>query len=123
MLLTGVGMGVLLSSSHARPWVLVVTEVVFASAGSLVADRLGLRPAGPFFGIFALGTTGAVPATRVSPWVALSICAATVLLCLLVSFASASRSRTREQIIRRPRRGRVRESPGQSGPSWGWPAS
>ncbi|WP_270951308.1 hypothetical protein [Saccharopolyspora oryzae] len=95
VLLSGVGTGVLLSHSHAPPWVLVVTQIGCASVWSLVSDRLGLRPAGPFFGIFALGATASVPADRVAPWAAISICAATVLFCLLVSSAGAIRSRER----------------------------
>ncbi|KAA5830691.1 FUSC family protein [Saccharopolyspora hirsuta] len=95
VLVSGVGAGVLLASAHAAPWVLVATEVGCASAWSLLSDRLGLRPAGPFFGIFALGATATVPAGRVAPWAAVSICAATVLFCLLVSCASALRSRER----------------------------
>ncbi|MFC9786812.1 FUSC family protein [Rhodococcus sp. NPDC127528] len=97
ILVAGVGTGVLLSSVHARPWVLVVAMVVFASVGSLVTDRLGLAPEGPFFGIFALGAVAAVPADQVAPWAALSICAATALLCLLISFASSFRARVRDR--------------------------
>ncbi|WP_242657044.1 FUSC family protein [Mycobacterium talmoniae] len=85
VLLTGVGTGVVLSSVHARSWMLVATEVVFASIGSLVTDRLGLSPQGPFYGIFAVGAVATIPADRVAAWPALSICAATATFCILVS--------------------------------------
>ncbi|MDA3642749.1 FUSC family protein [Saccharopolyspora indica] len=105
VLLSGVSAGVALAGAHAPAWVLVVTVAGCASAWSLLADRLGLRPAGPFFGIFALGATATVPAGRVAPWAAISICAATALLCLLVSVAGAVRSREpagRRQVERGP---------------------
>jgi uncharacterized membrane protein YccC len=70
-------------------WSLVAVEAAFASVGSLAADRLGLAPAGPFFGIFALGAVASVPAGRVAPWAALSICAATALFSILISVAVA----------------------------------
>ncbi|GAA4484736.1 FUSC family protein [Rhodococcus olei] len=89
ILVAGVGTGVLLSGVHAGLWVLVVTTVVFATVGSLVTDHLGLTPEGPFFGIFALGAVAMVPADRVAAWVGLSICAATALLCLLISVAGS----------------------------------
>lgn len=50
VLVSAVGIGVLLSEVQARPWVLVATEVTCAALGSLVTDKLDLKPAGPFFG-------------------------------------------------------------------------
>lgn len=97
VLLTGVGVGLLLSGIHARPWFLVVTEVGFAAVASLVTDRLGLRPSGPFFGIFALGAIAVIPAGHVAPWAALSICAATALLCIVVGQSGSIRSRKLER--------------------------
>jgi hypothetical protein len=104
VLLTGIGIGLLLSGLHARPWVLVVTAVGFSAMGSLVTDRLGLRPAGPFFGIFALGAVAAVPAGHIAPCAALSICAATALLCIAVGQSGSIRAPAfqLETSVRRP---------------------
>lgn len=102
VLLAGVATGVLLSALHAPPWVLVVTAVLFAMTGSLVADHLALRPEGPFFGIFALGATATVPAERVVPWAAVSICVATVLFCLAVSYTSATLHPSRRRLPSAP---------------------
>lgn len=55
LLCAGVALGVTLSWLHASAWMLVVVEVAFATAGSVIADALRLRPAGPFFFIFAMG--------------------------------------------------------------------
>lgn len=64
LLCAGVALGVALSWLHASAWMLVVVEVAFATAGSVIADVLRLRPAGPFFFIFAMGATATVPAGR-----------------------------------------------------------
>ncbi|WP_305093128.1 FUSC family protein [Prescottella sp. R16] len=84
ILVTGVGVGVTLSALGAPSWILVVTEVGFAGVVSVVADLFGLEPAGPFYGIFALGAVATIPAGGVAPWVAVAICAATALFCLLL---------------------------------------
>lgn len=94
LLVIGVGVGVVLSGAGAAPWVLVATAVVFVATGSVVTDRLALKPEGPFFGLFALGAVAAVPAGRVAPWVAVTICGATALLCIALGYASAPRSRS-----------------------------
>ncbi|MFE3290507.1 FUSC family protein [Rhodococcus sp. NPDC059234] len=93
VLLTGVAIGVLLSGIQARPWMLVVTEVGFAAVGSVVTDRCGLRPAGPFFGIFALGAIAVGPAGHVAPWAALAIYAGTALLSIVVGQSRSIRGR------------------------------
>ncbi|OHU31099.1 hypothetical protein BKG76_05275 [Mycobacteroides franklinii] len=84
LLCTGVALGVMLSSLHARTWMLVAVEVVFATAGSVVADALRLRPAGPFFFLFAIGATATVPAGLVTPQSAIGLCAGTALLSVLI---------------------------------------
>lgn len=89
LLVAGVGTGILLSTNHAGPWQLVTTEAVFASIGSLVSDRLGLRPQGPFYGIFAVGAIATIPSTRIVPWDALAISVATALFCIIVSCVAA----------------------------------
>ncbi|OMC09347.1 FUSC family protein [Mycolicibacterium fortuitum] len=84
ILLGGVAIGVALANAHAHPWALVVTAVVFVAVGSVVTDRLGLKPEGPFYGVFALGAVATVHPGRVSPVAAVFICAATALLCVLL---------------------------------------
>ncbi|MFC7448292.1 FUSC family protein [Rhodococcus daqingensis] len=111
ILVAGVATGVALSGVHAGPWVLVVATVVFATVGSVVTDHLALKPEGPFFGIFALGAVAAVPAGRVAPWAAVSICAATALLCLLISFAGSYRGRLRDPDAVSPARAATRPRP------------
>ncbi|ALR10801.1 hypothetical protein MYCSP_04215 [Mycobacteroides saopaulense] len=84
LLCTGVALGVMLSSLHARTWMLVVIEVAFATAGSVVADALHLRPTGPFFFLFAIGATATVPAQLVAPRHAIALCVGTALLSVLI---------------------------------------
>lgn len=84
ILLGGVAIGVALANAHAHPWALVVTAVVFVAVGSVVTDRLGLKPEGPFYGVFALGAVATVHPGQVSPVAAVFICAATALLCVLL---------------------------------------
>ena len=94
VLLTGVALGVLLSAHHVPPWILVCAETTFAFAGALVTNRLDLSPRGPFFGIFALGAIAMVPSGRVTPWAGPAICAATILVCVLIGLAVPARTRT-----------------------------
>ncbi|NOP99130.1 MULTISPECIES: FUSC family protein [Mycolicibacterium] len=91
ILLGGVAIGVALANAHAHPWALVVTAVVFVAVGSVVTDRLGLKPEGPFYGVFALGAVATVHPGRVSPVAAVFICAATALLCVLLGALDAPR--------------------------------
>ncbi|MGV9482885.1 FUSC family protein, partial [Gordonia aichiensis] len=60
LLVGAVGGGILLARLDASPAVLVAAVAVFAAVVSPVTDRLGLRPEGPFFGIFALGAIARV---------------------------------------------------------------
>lgn len=92
LLLAGVGLGVLLSSQRVDTWVLVAVEAAFAGLASLWADRAGLRPAGPFFSIFALGACASVP-LGVAPWAALLIAAASAAFSVLVGFSGWVRTR------------------------------
>jgi uncharacterized membrane protein YccC len=87
MLVTGVGLGALLAASDAGAAVLVLAVTAFATLGSLVTDGLGLRPGGPFFGIFALGATASVSPDLVSPVGAVLICAGTAAWCLALGVA------------------------------------
>jgi hypothetical protein len=92
LLLAGVGTGVLLSAQRVDAWALVATEAAFAALASLWADRAGLRPAGPFFGIFALGACASVP-LGIAPWAALLIAAGSAAFSILVGFAGWTRTR------------------------------
>ncbi|MEX3644108.1 FUSC family protein [Mycolicibacterium porcinum] len=91
ILIAGVAIGVTLANMRVHPWALVITAVAFVTVGSVVTDRLALKPEGPFYGVFALGAVATVPAGRVSPVAAVSICAATALLCVALGILDASR--------------------------------
>ena len=107
LLLAGVGIGVFLSVQHIHSWALVITEVLFAGAGSLFADKSTLKPAGPFFGILALGACASVPAAV--PWhAAVLIAAGSAVFSIMVGFGGWFRARTWH-------RGRRREAAGLRG--------
>jgi Fusaric acid resistance protein-like len=61
ILVTGVLLGACLSQGRFPTSVLVTSEAAFAAAASLLADRIGFRPAGPFFGLFAFGACASLP--------------------------------------------------------------
>lgn len=92
ILVASVSTGVLLSELQAPPWALVAVAACCATLISLVTDTLDLRPAGPFFGIFALGTTATIPASHVPADLAVCICVGTALFCLLVSGIGTARN-------------------------------
>ncbi|MGO4804478.1 FUSC family protein [Arthrobacter sp. 2MCAF15] len=93
LLLAGVGVGVFLSVQHIHSWALVATEAAFAGVGSLFTDRTALKPAGPFFGILALGACASVPAAV--PWHgAVLIAAASAAFAIVVGFGGWFLSRT-----------------------------
>jgi hypothetical protein len=92
VLFTGVGVGVFLSVNHLHSWWLVGVEALLAGVGSVVSDRVDLKPNGPFFGILALGACASVPTTV--PWqFALLICAAAAAFSLAVGFGGWIRGR------------------------------
>lgn len=96
VLLAGVSVGTFLSITNIHSWGLVVVEALFAGAGSLFADKVQLKPNGPFFGILALGTSSAVPVT-VPFFVAILIFAASASFSMLVGFAGWLRYRAWER--------------------------
>lgn len=98
LLLAGVGIGVVLAGLHITPPVLVVIEALLAGLGSIIADRAKLRPAGPFFGIFALGACASIP-PHVPPWVAISISVGSAAFAIAIGFAGWFRSRASERGI------------------------
>ena len=61
MLVSGVTIRVTLSVTAAPVWALVIVEYVSAGLASLYPDRLGIRPSGPLFCIFALGACASIP--------------------------------------------------------------
>ncbi|TDZ97353.1 FUSC family protein [Mycobacteroides salmoniphilum] len=101
LLCMGVTLGVMLSSLRASTWVLVAVEVAFATAGSVVADTLRLRPAGPFFFLFAIGATATVPAELVAPLCAIGLCVATALLSVLIGLTGSPRETSTPYVQRR----------------------
>jgi hypothetical protein len=93
VLLGGVTAGLLLSVNHLQSWWLVAVEAVLAGVGSVFADRVRLKPNGPFFGILALGACASVPAPV--PWyLALLIAAGSAAFSLLVGFGGWIRHRS-----------------------------
>lgn len=106
VLLGGVAVGVFLSVNHLHSWWLVGVEAVLAGVGSLFADRVRLKPNGPFFGILALGACASVP--TVVPWqVAMLIAAGSAAFSMLVGFGGWIRRRSWQ-------RGAVRAAPAMS---------
>ncbi|MEU1205767.1 FUSC family protein [Nocardia sp. NPDC005825] len=81
----GVGIGVLLAATGVAPLVLVIVESVFAAAASLLADRRGIRPGGPFYAIFALGAVSLTPAGLAKPLPALGVFTMTAVLCMVLA--------------------------------------
>ncbi|MDQ0635723.1 putative membrane protein YccC [Arthrobacter pascens] len=92
VLLSGVGVGIFLSVNHLHSWWLVGVEALLAGAGSVFADKVRLKPNGPFFGILALGACASV-ATDVPWYTALLIAAASAAFSLAVGFAGWVRAR------------------------------
>lgn len=86
MLVLGVSIGVALSVNYVHSWALVAVVAALAGVGSVFADHAGLRPVGPFFGLFALGACASVP-LAVSPWTAIEICVGSAVLSLAVGLA------------------------------------
>ncbi|PTT67286.1 FUSC family protein [Arthrobacter sp. HMWF013] len=92
ILLSGVAVGVFLSVNHLHSWWLVGVEALLAGAGSVFADRVRLKPNGPFFGILALGACASVPLAV--PWyAALLIAAGAAAFSIAVGFSGWVRTR------------------------------
>lgn len=100
MLATGVGIGTLLAHAQASAAVLVACVTAFATLGSVVTDRLQLRPGGPFFGIFALGATASVGPDLISWGAAVGICAGTAGYGVVLGLASPTVATSAQ--VRRP---------------------
>lgn len=88
LLLSGALAGVLLSQAHAGGAFVVLLATVWAVGGSLVADYFGLRPEGPFYGVFALGALAGVPAGLASPSVLMLIACGGALVALAIGLVA-----------------------------------
>ncbi|MCY0905903.1 FUSC family protein [Arthrobacter sp. H14-L1] len=100
LLLTGVMVGAVLSALDAPHWVLVTVEASLAAVGSLVADRANLKPAGPFFGIFALGACASLPSIAPLPLI-FAVVSGAAAFSVLLGFAGWARARKWEVGARR----------------------
>jgi uncharacterized membrane protein YccC len=96
VLLGGVAVGLFLSVNHLHSWWLVAVEAVLAGVGSAYADRVRLKPNGPFFGILALGACASVP-TAVPWYVAMLIATGSAVFSLAVGFSGWLRRRSRHR--------------------------
>lgn len=93
VLLGGVAVGLFLSINQLQSWWLVGVEALLAGVGSVFADKVRLKPNGPFFGILALGACASVP--TVVPWhVAMLIAAASATVSIAVGFSGWVRRRS-----------------------------
>lgn len=83
LLLSGTILGISLSYAALGPWGLICIESSFAALASIYADRYSLKPAGPFFSIFALGACASL--TPAVPWTtAVGISLASAILSILI---------------------------------------
>lgn len=92
--------GVLFSASALGLWAFVVAETLLAGIGSIIADRLRLVPAGPFFGLFAFGACAATP-LQGPPGIPATIAVLAAGCAIVVGFAGWFRARTWHLGIRR----------------------
>jgi hypothetical protein len=92
LLVGGLAVGVFLSVHQLHSWALVLTETLLAAAGSLFADKVGLKPNGPFFGILALGACASIPTAIPWHWAVL-IGAISAAFSMLVGFGGWVRGR------------------------------
>lgn len=87
-----VTLGVTMSLLHVGTWTLVGVETALAGIGSLLADRLRLRPVGPFFGLFAFGACAAAPVATL-PWVPSFVAVVAATSAIIVGFSGWIRHR------------------------------
>jgi hypothetical protein len=84
--------GVAASVAGLTGWSLIALGTVIAGALSLAADRLHLRPSGPFFFLFAFTASASIP-FRAPLWQAAAAAAVSVAVVLLLGFAGRLRAR------------------------------
>ena len=63
LLLAAIFAGILVAEYDAGPWAVVLGSALVGGLGSIAADRLALRPPGPFFPVFAFAGTASLPST------------------------------------------------------------
>ena len=85
--------GVLTSAANVGDWAFVGIETLVAGVGSVVTDRMRLRPVGPFFGVFAFGACAATPLDT-TPWVPALVAVLSAACAIAVGFAGWFRVRT-----------------------------
>jgi hypothetical protein len=61
LLLAAIAAGSLVAEYDAGSWAVVLGSVLVGGLGSVAADRLALRPPGPFFPVFAFAGTASIP--------------------------------------------------------------
>lgn len=101
LLVGGTLIGIGLSALGVRPWTLVLAEAFIAGVGSLFADRYRLKPAGPFFCLFALGACASVP-LAVPWWCAAFVCVGSAGFAAMVGFAGWFGTRSWAPGVARP---------------------
>ena len=84
--------GILTSAAEIGVWGFVAIETLVAGFGSVVTDRMHLRPVGPFFGIFAFGASAATP-LHTSPWIPALVAVLSAACAITVGFAGWFRGR------------------------------
>ncbi|MCH6471637.1 FUSC family protein [Sinomonas terrae] len=92
LLVAGVALGSALSAVQSPGVALVLGEALFAGLASLAADRVGFRPAGPFFALFAFGACAALE--RADPFPGTAVALASAVFALAIG-ASSPRAATR----------------------------
>ncbi|GAB3553831.1 FUSC family protein [Arthrobacter tumbae] len=67
LLLAAIAAGILVTEYDAGPWAVVVGSAFVGGLGSVAADRWALRPAGPFFPVFAFAGTALISSSATAP--------------------------------------------------------
>ncbi|WP_253901521.1 FUSC family protein [Arthrobacter sp. PAMC 25486] len=86
LLIGGALLGIFCAVAALGPWALIGCEALLAGAASLVADRFGLKPTGPFFTIFAFGALASVPPIA-AWWAPASVSIGAAAFSVLVGFS------------------------------------
>ena len=88
-LILGILLGMLVSLSPQREWLLIPVAAVYATATAIVAHRRNWHPPGVLFQVFALGASASTahPASDLVPAAAVSI--ATLAYCLALTYATS----------------------------------
>jgi hypothetical protein len=112
LLLTGTVVGITLAQVGADRPTVILAAVVFSIGGSLVADFFGLRPEGPFYGVFALGALAGMPADLGSATSLSLIALASAALALVIGQLTAGPGRPEKSVVAIVREQRLRSRQG-----------